>query len=61
MMNKSCVEIAELYETASLLRRRQWLVCNGLDFLFRNRNFTSGHSVARIFHLMKAEEALFKA
>jgi hypothetical protein len=62
MMNKSGIEVAELYEPANLfLRRRQWDVCNDLDFLCGNRNFTCGHSVAQIFHLMKAEEAFLKA
>jgi hypothetical protein len=33
MMNKSGIEVVELYETANLLRRGHWLVYNGLDFL----------------------------
>jgi hypothetical protein len=38
VMNKSGVEVAELHETANLLLpRRHWRVCNGLDFLCRNR------------------------
>jgi hypothetical protein len=33
MMNKSGIEVAELYETANLLLRLgHWPVCNGLDF-----------------------------
>jgi hypothetical protein len=62
MINKSGIEVAELYETANLLlRRRHWPVCNGLDFLCRNRKITNGHSIAHIFHLMRAEEAFLKA
>jgi hypothetical protein len=61
-MNKSGIEIAEMYETANLLLRRgHWPVCNGLNFLCGNRNFTSRHSIAQIFHLLKAEEAFLKA
>jgi hypothetical protein len=33
-MNKSGIEVAELYETANLLlRRRHGPVCNGLDLV----------------------------
>jgi hypothetical protein len=61
MMNKSDLKVAELHETANLLlRRRHWPLSNGLDFLCRNGNFTSKHSVAKIFHLLKAEKALLK-
>jgi hypothetical protein len=49
-MDEYGVEVAELHETANLLlRRRQWPDCNGLDFLYRNGNFTSRHSVAKTF------------
>jgi hypothetical protein len=34
MMNKSGIEVAEMYKTANLLLRRgHWLVCDGLDLL----------------------------
>jgi hypothetical protein len=61
-MIKSSVEVAELHETANLVvRRRQCPIRNGLDFLCRNGNFTSGHGVTKILHLIKADEALLKA
>jgi hypothetical protein len=61
-MNKFGIEVAELLETANLLLRgRQWLVRNGLDVFCPNENFTRRHSIAKIFHLMKSEEALIKA
>jgi hypothetical protein len=61
-MNKSGIEIAELYEIANLLlRRRHWPFCNGLDLLCGNRSFTRRHNIAQIFHLLQTEETLFKA
>jgi hypothetical protein len=45
-MNELSVKVAELHETANLrLRRRHYGLCNGVDFLCRNRNFTIGHRV----------------
>jgi hypothetical protein len=56
MMDELGVVVAELYETANLLlRRRRWLVCNGLDFLSRNGNFTIRHIVAQVLYLLKTE------
>jgi hypothetical protein len=52
-MNKSGIEVAELYETANLLlRRRRLPVCNGLDFLCRNKDFTCRRSVAKVLYLV---------
>jgi hypothetical protein len=62
MMYESGVEVAKLYETANLLLRLgYWPVCNGLDFLCGNRNFTGSHSVGHVLHVLQSEEAFLKA
>jgi hypothetical protein len=63
-MNDSGLEVAQLLENADiLLLRRHWPLCNGVDFLCRNTNFTTWRYYKytyNIFHLMKAKEALLK-
>jgi hypothetical protein len=62
VMDELGVEVAKLRKTANLLvRRRDRLVCNGLDCLCRNGNFLSRHNVAQVLHLLKIEEVLLKA
>jgi hypothetical protein len=57
-MDELGVEIAELREaTKLLLRRRDLPIVNKLDFLGRNGNLPSYHSVVQVLHLMKSEEA----
>jgi hypothetical protein len=61
MMDELGVEVAELHETANLLRRRHLPVCNGLDFHCVIFFFQPTQCSLSFFHLLTTEEALSNA